>query len=89
MGSEGNKCRPAIASFMHGRSYPWRFNVWGLFLVIFGVWWFLGETERVPFEWSWVGPLAIVAVGVSMMLGRGVCGCGWGEPRGPPPANRP
>jgi cell wall-active antibiotic response 4TMS protein YvqF len=49
----------------------WRFSWVGVLLVIIGVWWLLGELQIVNFQWRFIGPLAIILVGLSMVLGRG------------------
>ncbi len=49
----------------------WNLNssmIWGGFIVVVGLWWLLGELGVVPFNWSWAGPVALIAVGLSMVL---------------------
>lgn len=55
---------------------PWtsKVNWWGLFFVVGGLLWFLGEMDVIRFSWSLFGPLAIVAVGLTMLFG----GSQWG-----------
>lgn len=65
---------------------PWtsRVNWWGVFFVVGGLLWFLGEMDIIRFSWSLFGPLAIIAVGLTMLFGgswqgrrahRGDCTC--------------
>lgn len=52
---------------MDWSSYNW----WGLFLLLMGVAW-LGETMSWwTFNWSMVGPLALVFAGFMLFIGRG------------------
>ncbi len=45
-------------------------SLWGGFLAVMGVAWLLGELGVWRFDWSLVGPFAIIVVGVSMMWSR-------------------
>jgi hypothetical protein len=47
--------------------FPWH----GILLVVLGGWWLLGETGVVPFDWSYIGPIAILLVGLSILFRRG------------------
>ena len=49
-------------------SWAGRFNWWGLFFVVGGALWFLGEMGLFDFSWSVLGPLALVAVGLTMLF---------------------
>lgn len=67
-----------------GRARRVRF-VWGAFFLAWGLWWLLGEMNQVPFEWAWVGALALIFVGLSMLVG----GAGsWGHHGGWGPEER-
>jgi hypothetical protein len=46
-------------------------NWMGLFLVVLGVLWLGGMMGWIRFDWRWAGPLALIAVGCMMLLGRG------------------
>lgn len=46
--------------------FPWH----GVLLVVLGGWWLLGETNVVPFDWSYIGPIAILLVGISILFRR-------------------
>lgn len=50
---------------------PWarRVNWWGIFFIVGGLLWFLGEMDIIRFSWSLFGPLAIIAVGLTMLFG--------------------
>lgn len=50
----------------HHGWFPWH----GLLLVVLGGWWLLGETNVVPFDWSYIGPIAILLVGLSILFRR-------------------
>lgn len=52
-----------------------RGSVWGIFLIVVGGWWLLSELDYLPFKWEWVGPLAIIGAGVTMLLRRGQLCC--------------
>lgn len=48
----------------------------GLLLVVVGVWWLLDTLGfGVHFEWKIVGPIALIAFGLSRVVGRRWC-CG-------------
>lgn len=47
------------------------FNWWGLFLLLMGVAWLGEEVGWWTFNWSMVGPLALVFAGFMLFLGRG------------------
>ena len=58
----------------HGSS---RGYLWGSLFIVAGAWWLLDMLGVVTFRWDFFGPLALVAVGVSMMFRGGWhCGCG-------------
>ena len=46
------------------------FNWWGLFLLMMGVAWLGEEVGWWTFNWSMVGPLALVFAGVMLFIGR-------------------
>lgn len=54
----------------------------GILLVVMGGWWLLGELGYVTFEWRFIGPLALVLFGLSMLVGRARC-YGWRHEEGP------
>lgn len=60
---------------------PWAANVnwWGVFFIVGGALWFLGEMGVFRFSWSVLGPLALVAVGLTMLFGGGWSGKGHGD----------
>lgn len=47
------------------------FNWWGLFLLMMGVAWLGEEVGWWTFNWSMVGPLALVFAGLMLFIGRG------------------
>ena len=47
------------------------FNWWGLFLLMMGVAWLGEEVGWWTFNWSMVGPLALVFAGIMLFIGRG------------------
>ncbi len=53
------------------RTFDWStVNWWGLFLLLLGMAW-LGDTMNWwSFEWSMVGPLALVFAGFIILFGR-------------------
>ncbi len=59
------------------------FPVWGFFFIIGGLLWGAQQFGLIPFTWSLFGPLALVAVGVSMLLNRGRCGMYCSDDRPP------
>lgn len=46
------------------------FPLVGILLVVMGGWWLLGEMGYVTFDWSYIGPIAVLLVGLGMLLGR-------------------
>jgi hypothetical protein len=50
-----------------GASFDWAsVNWWGLFIVVLGVAWLGDNMKWWHFEWSMVGPIALVFAGVMM-----------------------
>lgn len=45
-------------------------RIWGGIFIVAGSWWLLSVLGLVPFQWNVFGPLAIIAAGISMWLGR-------------------
>jgi len=46
-------------------------NWFGLFLIVLGVGWLGGMLGWFAFSWKWAGPLALIALGMMMVLGKG------------------
>jgi len=51
--------------------YAFRFNVWGVFLVVLGLGWLLDDLGIVSLHGGWIGPLAIITAGAAVLIGRG------------------
>lgn len=46
------------------------FNWWGLFFLIIGVLWLAEEMDWFRFDWSMMGPLALVFAGIMAFMPR-------------------
>jgi hypothetical protein len=46
------------------------FNWWGLFILLIGVAWLGDNMNWWTFEWSMVGPIALIFAGVMVVFGR-------------------
>jgi cell wall-active antibiotic response 4TMS protein YvqF len=51
--------------------FEWsNFNPWGLFVVVLGVGWLGNQMGWFAFDWSAVGPLALIFAGLMMVFQR-------------------